>query len=100
MTMKRLQVVLVFGLICSCSDSEELVNRPGDDAGTSETGGGGADASADASTDPVAEADVAADPCAERDDLWTQMVELLPQYEEYQSRTTRQIPIVVLEPQH
>ena len=37
---------------------------------------------------------------AERDDLWTQMVELLPQYEEYQSRTTRQIPIVVLDPQH
>ena len=36
---------------------------------------------------------------AEREDLWTQMVEVLPQYEEYQSRTTRQIPIVVLDPQ-
>jgi deazaflavin-dependent oxidoreductase (nitroreductase family) len=35
---------------------------------------------------------------AEREDLWTQMVELLPQYEEYQSRTERQIPIVVLDP--
>lgn len=36
---------------------------------------------------------------AEREDLWTQMVELLPQYAEYQSRTERQIPIVVLDPQ-
>ena len=27
------------------------------------------------------------------------VVEVLPQYEEYQSRTTRQIPIVVLDPQ-
>ena len=35
---------------------------------------------------------------AEREDLWAQMVEVLPQYEEYQSRTERQIPVVVLDP--
>ncbi len=34
----------------------------------------------------------------EREDLWKQMVEVLPQYEEYQSRTERQIPVVVLDP--
>ena len=67
--MKRLEVILVCGLLYACSDSEELVNRPGDDVGTSETGGGGADASEDSSTDPAVETDVSADPCAERDDL-------------------------------
>jgi len=36
---------------------------------------------------------------AEREDLWNQMVEVLPQYEEYQARTERQIPVVVLDPQ-
>ena len=35
---------------------------------------------------------------AEREDLWAQMVEVLPQYEEYRSRTERQIPVVVLGP--
>lgn len=35
---------------------------------------------------------------AEREDLWAQMVEVLPQYAEYQSRTQRQLPVVVLEP--
>lgn len=35
---------------------------------------------------------------AERDALWTMMVTVLPQYEEYQSRTTRQLPVVVLDP--
>ena len=34
----------------------------------------------------------------EREDLWAQMAEVLPQYEEYQSRTERQIPVVVLDP--
>jgi deazaflavin-dependent oxidoreductase (nitroreductase family) len=33
----------------------------------------------------------------ERERLWAEMVELLPQYEEYQSRTERKIPVVVLE---
>ncbi|MGE0386280.1 MAG: nitroreductase family deazaflavin-dependent oxidoreductase [Gammaproteobacteria bacterium] len=35
---------------------------------------------------------------AEREALWQQMVELLPQYAEYQARTPRAIPVVVLEP--
>ena len=35
---------------------------------------------------------------AERERLWTEMVALLPQYEEYQSRTDRRLPVVVLEP--
>ena len=34
----------------------------------------------------------------ERAALWPQMVELLPQYEEYQSKTDRELPVVVLEP--
>ena len=34
----------------------------------------------------------------ERAELWTEMVEVLPQYAEYQTRTDRQIPVVVLEP--
>lgn len=36
---------------------------------------------------------------AERDRLWAAMVETLPQYEEYQARTDRELPVVVLEPQ-
>lgn len=35
---------------------------------------------------------------AEREALWKEMVDELPQYEEYQSKTNRQIPVVVLEP--
>jgi len=35
---------------------------------------------------------------AEREALWKEMVEVLPQYDEYQSKTDRQIPVVVLEP--
>jgi deazaflavin-dependent oxidoreductase (nitroreductase family) len=35
---------------------------------------------------------------AERAALWAQMVELLPQYEEYQSHTSRELPVIVLEP--
>jgi deazaflavin-dependent oxidoreductase (nitroreductase family) len=34
----------------------------------------------------------------ERRALWTEMVEVLPQYDEYQSKTDREIPVVVLEP--
>jgi deazaflavin-dependent oxidoreductase (nitroreductase family) len=34
----------------------------------------------------------------ERDRLWEMMVGVLPQYVEYQSRTDRKIPVVVLEP--
>ena len=34
----------------------------------------------------------------ERETLWKQMVEVLPQYEEYQARTERKIPVVVLDP--
>ncbi len=34
----------------------------------------------------------------EREALWKEMVEVLPQYDEYQSKTSRQIPVVVLEP--
>lgn len=34
----------------------------------------------------------------ERDRLWAQMVELYPSYAEYQKKTTRRLPVVVLEP--
>jgi deazaflavin-dependent oxidoreductase (nitroreductase family) len=33
----------------------------------------------------------------ERDALWAQMVEVLPQYADYQARTERRLPVVVLE---
>jgi len=36
---------------------------------------------------------------AERAALWREAVEQLPQYDEYQARTDRQIPVIVLEPQ-
>lgn len=35
---------------------------------------------------------------AEREALWNQMAELYPPYNDYQSMTDRQIPVVVLEP--
>jgi len=35
---------------------------------------------------------------AEREALWKEMIDELPQYEEYQARTDREIPVVVLEP--
>ncbi len=35
---------------------------------------------------------------AERQELWSRMVEIFPPYEEYQGRTEREIPVVVLEP--
>jgi deazaflavin-dependent oxidoreductase (nitroreductase family) len=35
---------------------------------------------------------------AERTALWPQVVAMLPQYEEYQARTDRLLPVVVLEP--
>ena len=35
---------------------------------------------------------------AERDRLWRMMAEAYPEYENYQRRTDRQIPVVVLEP--
>ena len=34
----------------------------------------------------------------ERERLWAQMVALYPNYDEYQKKTSRQIPVVVLEP--
>jgi F420H(2)-dependent quinone reductase len=34
----------------------------------------------------------------ERERLWAQMVALWPSYADYQKKTTRQIPVVVLEP--
>jgi deazaflavin-dependent oxidoreductase (nitroreductase family) len=34
----------------------------------------------------------------ERERLWAQMVALYPNYAEYQKKTSRQIPVVVLEP--
>ena len=34
----------------------------------------------------------------ERERLWSQMVESYPTYAEYQKKTTRRIPVVVLEP--
>ena len=36
---------------------------------------------------------------AERVALWKQMAELFPPYDDYQRRTQREIPVVVLEPQ-
>jgi deazaflavin-dependent oxidoreductase (nitroreductase family) len=35
---------------------------------------------------------------AEREELWRAVVERTPDYAEYQARTTRRIPVVVLEP--
>ncbi len=35
---------------------------------------------------------------AEREKLWKEMAVVLPQYDEYQARTDRQIPVVVLDP--
>ena len=35
---------------------------------------------------------------AERPRLWRQMVEGFPKYEAYQAKTTREIPVVILEP--
>jgi proline iminopeptidase len=35
----------------------------------------------------------------ERDRLWAQMNRMWPHYEEYQAKTDRRIPVVVLEPQ-
>jgi proline iminopeptidase len=34
----------------------------------------------------------------ERESLWQQLVEIYPPYQDYQAATTRQIPVVVLEP--
>lgn len=34
----------------------------------------------------------------ERERLWTKMAEVWPQYDDYQKKTDREIPIVVLEP--
>jgi deazaflavin-dependent oxidoreductase (nitroreductase family) len=41
-------------------------------------------------------ADTAASP--ERERLWAKAVEAWPQYDDYQAKTTRQIPVVVLKP--
>ncbi len=35
----------------------------------------------------------------EKPELWRMMVEIFPNYEQYQEKTTRDIPVVVLEPQ-
>lgn len=34
----------------------------------------------------------------ERERLWTKMAEVWPQYNDYQTKTSREIPVVVLEP--
>ncbi len=34
----------------------------------------------------------------ERENIWAEALEVWPRYDEYQSRTTRQIPVVVLDP--
>jgi deazaflavin-dependent oxidoreductase (nitroreductase family) len=34
----------------------------------------------------------------ERSKLWTQMVSIWPDYERYQKKATREIPVVILEP--
>jgi deazaflavin-dependent oxidoreductase (nitroreductase family) len=36
---------------------------------------------------------------AERSRLWDMMAAIWPQYEQYQQRTTREIPVVILEPE-
>ena len=36
---------------------------------------------------------------AEREALWPKVLEQLPQYAEYQTKTDRQLPVIVLEPQ-
>jgi deazaflavin-dependent oxidoreductase (nitroreductase family) len=33
-----------------------------------------------------------------REELWSRMTEIWPDYDKYQAKTTREIPIVVLEP--
>jgi deazaflavin-dependent oxidoreductase (nitroreductase family) len=35
---------------------------------------------------------------ARREELWSRMTDIWPDYDKYQAKTTRQIPIVVLEP--
>jgi deazaflavin-dependent oxidoreductase (nitroreductase family) len=35
---------------------------------------------------------------AERDELWAEALQTWPKYQEYQSRTSRRIPVVVIEP--
>jgi protein-S-isoprenylcysteine O-methyltransferase Ste14 len=35
---------------------------------------------------------------AERERLWKQMVDTYPTYEDYQRRTERRIPVILLEP--
>ncbi len=35
---------------------------------------------------------------AERQELWEQMARIWPDYDNYQKRTDRQIPVVVLDP--
>ena len=37
---------------------------------------------------------------AERERLWRQMAQIWPPYDDYQQKTERRIPVVVLEPQH
>jgi deazaflavin-dependent oxidoreductase (nitroreductase family) len=37
---------------------------------------------------------------AERDRLWRQMAQIWPPYDDYQQKTERRIPVVVLDPEH
>jgi deazaflavin-dependent oxidoreductase (nitroreductase family) len=48
--------------------------------------------------DKVFEADARTAPSPERERLWAKAVEAWPQYDDYQAKTSRQIPVVVLEP--
>jgi deazaflavin-dependent oxidoreductase (nitroreductase family) len=48
--------------------------------------------------DKVFEADARTAPSPERERLWEKAVEAWPQYNDYQAKTSRRIPVVVLEP--
>lgn len=48
--------------------------------------------------DKVFEADATTAPSPERERLWARAVEAWPQYDDYQAKTTREIPVVVLTP--
>jgi deazaflavin-dependent oxidoreductase (nitroreductase family) len=48
--------------------------------------------------DKVFKAEARTAASTERERLWARAVEAWPQYDDYQAKTTRQIPVVVLEP--
>jgi deazaflavin-dependent oxidoreductase (nitroreductase family) len=48
--------------------------------------------------DKVFQADARTAPSPERERLWAKALEAWPQYDDYQAKTSRRIPVVVLEP--